>query len=127
PAPCTQCVRADQSQFAPAVAYTLAITTDRAAGARFNREFATSAPTGGARNAGTLTHLNETFISDFVGYLDTTDHLIASDLVDIYAFNLPTAGFFTGLLSGIKQDVANGSAKVAPNLGLYKDSNSNGS
>src|SRR5262249_53679171 len=105
----TLSVRADQSQFAPAAAYTLAITTDRAPGALIPGTSSRDATK--FRELGTLKETSHTQATDFVGYLDTSNRT-AKDLIDTYGFNVPAPGQVTVELGGITQDPADAFAAV---------------
>src|SRR4051794_14916864 len=119
----TLSIENNRNDFAPAVFYTLALSTDLAPGSTFSNSFDIRANQ--RRNLGTLSEVSTTTVKDFVGFLDTSNH-DAKDLIDTYRFSVPVFGNMDFTLSGIASDDADGGDHVDIKMQLYQDTNGNG-
>ena len=121
----TLSVKADPHQLAPAMFYTLAITTDFAPDAHFSGSpdllFANT-----SRNMGVLSEASNNRANDFIGYFDTSGR-DGKDLIDVYGFQVPSAGDVDVILGGLTLvDPAGSQAKVGADVTLFRDSNNDG-
>lgn len=107
--------------FGNATIYDLALAADRAPGELFSGSLDFSAF--GREVLGTLATVTPTTVNDFIGYLQTSNHA-AKDLIDIYAFTVPTFGAVDIKLSGLENDQAGGS--VAADIQLFRDIDGDG-